>query len=342
MRELEIIARLADRAKTVEGVHLGIGDDTAILEPGRFDLVTVDAMVEGVHYKPAFSSPEAVGWKLLSRCLSDVAAMGGAPGPYFLSMSLGADTPDDFVDGMADGMESAAAELVPAGFETGLVGGDTSRSPGPTVLSMTLMGESPPAGAITRAEATPGDRVYLIGQVGLAAAGLALLESVGGAVDALSGPELWATAIEAHRRPRAMVREGALLGLHGVPSALIDVSDGLAGDLRHILERSHVGARIALDRLPIDADLQDLADKLGVPVLDWVLGGGDDYALLAVVTPERAVHLWELAKDYSFEVHDIGEIRGEQEGLSVVDASGDPIPLTRSGYEHRVGDQELP
>jgi thiamine-monophosphate kinase len=336
MNELEIIARLAERAKSVEGVRLGIGDDTAILEPGRFDLVTVDAMVEGVHYRPEFSTPEAVGWKLLARCLSDVAAMGGAPGPYFLCMSLGPDVGDDFVDRLVNGMEAAASEMVPPGFETGLVGGDTSTTHGSTVLSMTLMGESPPAGAVTRAEATPGDRVCLIGAVGMAAAGLVLLEK---GEDKRDGPvpEVWTAAMAAHRYPRALVREGALLGLHGVASALIDVSDGLAGDLRHILQRSHVGARIHLDRLPISVELRRLAAKYDVPVLDWVLGGGDDYALVATVSPDRTVQLWELAEAHGFQVHDIGEIRGAREGLTVVDAAGVPVELKHTGYEHRVG-----
>jgi thiamine-monophosphate kinase len=337
MNELEIIAKLAARARDVEGVRLGIGDDTALLEPGRFDLVTVDAMVEGVHYRPEFSPPEAVGWKLLARCLSDVAAMGGAPGPYFVSMSLGPDVAADFVDRLMDGMDAAAAELVPAGFETGLVGGDTSRTHGPTVLSMTLMGESPPAGAVTRAEATPGDRICLIGDVGLAAAGLALLDSDG--ESGANGSKVWAAAIEAHRYPRAKVREGALLGLHGIASALIDVSDGLAGDLRHILDRSKAGARIALDRLQISAELRRLAAKLDVPLLEWVLSGGDDYALIAIVSPDHTVQLWQLAEDYDFEVHDIGEIRGEQEGLIVVDAAGEPVQFEVLGYEHHVGSE---
>jgi len=337
MKELEIIARLAKRAQAVEGVRLGIGDDTAILEPGRFDLVTVDAMVESIHYRPEFSPPEAVGWKLLARSLSDIAAMGGAPGPYFLCMSLSPHVERDFIDRLMDGMQAAAKEMVPAGFETGLVGGDTSRTTGPTVLSMTLLGESPPAGAVTRAEATPGDRICLIGNVGLAAAGLALLKSPATAASEGSLEATRNAAIQAHKYPQALVREGALLGLHGLANALIDVSDGLAGDLRHILSRSAVGARVYLDRIPISVELRRLAAEFDVSVLDWVLGGGDDYALVAIVGPERTVQLWKLAEDHDFVVHDIGEIRDKQEGLSIIDAAGAPIKLESFGYEHEFG-----
>ncbi|MEL6182896.1 MAG: thiamine-phosphate kinase, partial [Myxococcota bacterium] len=299
MKEFDLIRVLAARTKPMEGLQQGIGDDAAVLEPGRFDLVTVDTMVEGVHFRRAWSTPRDIGWKLIAVNLSDIAAMGGAPGPYFLALSVGDSLCEADILALIDGMQEATAALVPEGFETGLAGGDTTRSPGPSVLTLTLLGESPPNGAIRRSGARPGDRIVLIGDLGWAAAGLALLDSG-------LPPEAWPSGaqhlVAAHRRPHAQVLQGALLGLHGLASALIDVSDGCVHDLRHLLEGSHVGARLNTAHIPVPDALRATSRALGVSLWDWVLAGGDDYALLATVSPEHMGQLWQLAREYDFTI----------------------------------------
>ena len=337
MKEFELIHELSARSRPLEGLRRGIGDDAAVLEPGRFDLVTVDTMVEGVHFRLDYSTAWDVGWKLMATNLSDVAAMGGAPGPFFLAMSLGERFGRAEVDALLEGIEAAVKELVPAGFDTGLAGGDTTRSPGRTVLSLTLMGESPPTGAILRSGARPGDRVVLIGELGLAAAGLALLSSELPEEGLPDGAE---ALREAHRRPRAQVLAGALLGLHGLASALIDVSDGCARDLGHLLAGSRVGARLYTEHIPVRASLRRLAALMERSVWSWVLSGGDDYALLATVSPDRMGQLRQVAQEYGFEVADIGEVRTEAEGLTLFDVSGRPMELESVGYEHQLGPQE--
>ncbi|RAL25186.1 thiamine-phosphate kinase [Lujinxingia litoralis] len=327
--EFELIARIAELFGSPEGVAVGIGDDGAVLDPGRFDLVTMDTMVEGVHFRRDWSSPEDVGWKLLASNLSDIAAMGGGPGAFFLSMALPADLDPAWVEGVLSGIRKAADALVPGSFEVSAGGGDLSATHGPIVLTLTLMGEASPAGPVLRRGAVPGDRIVLMGQTGLAAAGLALLS---GEMDAPA--ESFPCALRAHRRPGAQVRAGALLGLYGVPSAMIDVSDGVVQDLGHVLRASEVGARLEAYSLPHHPELVMLREQYGVDILKLMLTGGDDYELLMTIPPSRMPKIWDMARRHSWEVHDIGEIRAPEEGLMVLGADGEVIVFEQGGYRH--------
>jgi thiamine-monophosphate kinase len=328
--EFELIDRIAALFATPEGLTLGIGDDCAILDPGRFDLVTTDTLVEGVHFETGWSSPADIGWKSVAVSMSDIAAMGGGPGAFFLNLSLGPDADEMFVDGLLNGMKAACDELTPDSFEVAVGGGDVTSSPGPTVITVTLLGEASPAGPVTRSGALPGDRIALLGPTGAAAAGLSLLR---GELDA--APDSYPALVEAHCRPRPRVKEGALLGLYGVPSALIDVSDGLVQDLGHILERSGVGATLETHNVPRHPELARLADNANVDVLPWILGGGDDYELIIIVPPARMTKLWDLARRHDWDVLDIGEIRSPEEGMRVLAPDGTPIePSTLGGFRH--------
>ncbi|RDV39446.1 thiamine-phosphate kinase [Bradymonadaceae bacterium TMQ3] len=327
--EFELIARIAALFGAPEGVAVGIGDDGAVLDPGRFDLVTMDTMVEGVHFDRDWSSPQDVGWKLLASNLSDIAAMGGGPGAFFLSMALPAALDPGWPEGVLEGIKEAARALVPESFEVSAGGGDLSSTHGPIVLTMTLMGEASPAGPVLRRGAVPGDRIVLLGQTGLAAAGLAILR---GDVDVEPGQ--FACALRAHRRPGAQVRAGALLGLYGVPSAMIDVSDGLVQDLGHILKASEVGARLEAYSLPHHPELVMLREEYGVDILRLMLTGGDDYELLMTIPPARMPKIWDMARRHSWDVHDIGEVRSPDEGLVVLGPEGEPVVFEHGGYRH--------
>ncbi len=327
--EFELIEKIAAVFDTPEGLTLGIGDDCAILDPGRFDLVTTDSLVEGVHFETKWSSPVDIGWKSVAVCMSDIAAMGGGPGAFFLNLALGPTVDERFVDGLLEGMRAACDELTPDSFEVAAGGGDVTASPGPTMISITLLGEASPAGPVMRSGALPGDRIALLGPVGSAEAGLRLLRGELGA-----NPDEYPALVAAHRRPRPRVKEGALLGLYGVPSAMIDVSDGVAQDLGHILQRSNVGASIETHNLPRDAELIRLSDNLGIDTTPWMLSGGDDYELLMVVPPARMTKLWDLARRHDWDVYDIGEIRGREEGLRIVGPDGQAMDMDWSGYRH--------
>lgn len=328
-REFDLIDRIAQRFAQPEGITVGIGDDAAVLDPGRFDLVTTDTLVEGVHFRRDLSSPADIGWKVVAVSLSDIAAMGGAPGAFFFNLVVGADADEAFIDGVLDGMAEACEALVPESFEVSAGGGDTTASDGPTVLSLTLLGEASPAGPITRSSAVPGDRIALLGPTGAAAAGLALLK---GELDA--DPDDFPALVAAHRRPRPRVREGALLGLYGVPSSLIDISDGFAQDLGHILDRSKVGAYVELHNMPRHRELVELSEQTGIDVVPWMVGGGDDYELILTVPPARMPKLWEIARREGWDVYDVGEIRGPEEGLRLVGPDGERVELDSLGYQH--------
>jgi thiamine-monophosphate kinase len=331
-REFDLIERIAALFPTPEGVTVGIGDDCAVLDPGRFDLVTTDTIVENIHFRRDLSSAEDIGWKALAVNLSDIAAMGGGPGAVFLNLVLGPDADEAFVDGLLTGMKQACDELAPENFEVAIAGGDTTATTGPTMISMTVMGESSPAGAVLRTGAVPGDRIVLLGATGLARAGLALLT---GEVDA--DPNAFPELVAAHRRPRPRTREGAIVGLYGIPSAMIDISDGLGQDLGHIMRRSKVGAWVQTHHLPIHPALQRLRDQTGIALLPWMLGGGDDYELLMTIPPARMPGLWDLARRCRWDVFDIGEVRAPSEGLNIVDGHGAPIDVPSLGYQHFEG-----
>ncbi len=327
--EFELIEKISAAFSTPEGLTLGIGDDCAILDPGRFDLVTTDTIVEGVHFDLTYMTAADVGWKAIAVCLSDVAAMGGGPGAFFLNLSLGPDVDELFVDGFVEGLAEASRTLVPDGFEVSVGGGDVTASRGPTVVTVTLLGEASPAGPVTRSGALPGDRIALLGPTGSAAAGHAILS---GAWDVEHRE--YEALLAAHRRPMPRVREGALLGLYGVPSAMIDCSDGLLQDLGHILKRSGVGASVEVHSLPRHAELAKASEELGIDTLTMQFSGGEDFELILAVPPARMTKLWDLARRYDWDVFDIGEIRSSEEGLRVIGPEGSPIEVERHGYRH--------
>ncbi len=331
-REFELIERISEVFGEADGVELGIGDDCAVLASGRFDLVTTDTMVEGVHFRRDWSSAADIGWKALSVSLSDVAAMGGAPGPFFLNLSLGPDADEEFVDGLLGGMKEACDRCLEAGFSVSTAGGDVTATDGPTVISTTLLGQSAPEGAILRSGATLGDRIVLLGPLGLAEAAVDLL---GGRLDA--DPADYPALVGAHRRPMARVKPGALLGREAIPSALIDTSDGFGQDLGHILERSAVGARVDARLMPREAELVALCEQVDVDPLSYMLSGGEDLQLCMTVPDTRIEDLGELARREQFEVFEVGEVRPAAEGLTMVGPDGEPIDLDTPGYEHFSG-----
>lgn len=325
--EFELIEKISKLFSQPEGVSVGIGDDCAVLDPGRFDLVTVDTLVEGVHFRKDWSRAEEIGWKALATNLSDVSAMGGGPGACFLSLSLPSPLDLPWVEGLLAGLKSAADELVPDSFEVSLAGGDLTESKGPTVITITLLGEASPAGPVLRRGAVPGDQVVLLGQTGLARGGLRVLE------EELAQGE-YPALMSAFQRPRPNVKAGALLGLYGIPTAMVDISDGLLSDLEHILRASKVGVRVYGHQVPIHPELLRLEGDERAKALVHALNGGDDYQLLMSVPPARMPKLWDLANKYDWQVSDIGEIRSLQEGVAVFGHDGERIHIPRHGYRH--------
>lgn len=272
--EFELIERLAPfLAGAADDVPVGHGDDAAVVEVGgRWVCVTVDVLVDGVHFRRDVSSMADVGWKAVAVSVSDIAAMGARPTAAVVGLARPGSLPGAEVEELYEGMHAACRH-----WGLRLVGGDTV-SADALALSVTALGEVAPHRAVTRAGARPGDRLVLVGGLGAAAAALALLER---------GLDVTEPLLTAHRRPRPLPTAGRILAEHGA-SALIDVSDGLGLDLGHICAASTVRASVEATALPLADGVQEAAAQLGADVWDLACGGGEDFALLAAVPAGRA------------------------------------------------------
>ena len=259
MDEFELIRRYFQSEDPVDGVVLGIGDDGAVVAPtpGLEQVVVVDTLVEGVHFPEAFN-PADIGYRVAAVNLSDIAAMGAVPRFMTLALSMPHADPE-WLGAFAGGLRTAAKE-----FDVALIGGDTT-SCDRVVVTVQVTGEIEAGKAIKRSGARTGDAIYVTGTLGDAAAGLAGLRS-GRSVRPL---------VDRFARPSARVAYGR--SLVGVASAAIDLSDGLLGDLRKLLEASAVGAEIDVDALPFSAALEDYCEE--AERRRFALSGGDDYEL---------------------------------------------------------------
>jgi thiamine-monophosphate kinase len=253
-------------------IKKGIGDDCAVLDMGGEDLllVTTDMLVEGIHYHTETSSYEDIGWKALSVNLSDIAAMGGTPHTACLSIGLRSSTPVSVLEAFMRGFQEMAREA-----SVFLAGGDTVAVRSDSIISVTVLGKCSPEGLIYRSGARFGDDIWVSGFLGNAAAGLEILLT-----DQDKKDEVRDVLITAHQRPVPRLKLGKALGESGLVHAMIDLSDGVAKDLRHICDESNVGAVLDRASIPLSEPLQMLARELLHDPFDWALNGGEDYELL--------------------------------------------------------------
>ncbi len=316
-------------------VLIPIGDDCALVEspsPNHL-LVTCDALIEGVHFTTDFSSPRMIGRKALAVNLSDIAAMGGDPTFALVSLALSPHTPTSFVEEFYRGMCEEAGEAGVA-----IVGGNLSAAP-QCAITVTLLGEVEPGRAVTRSGARPGEKIWVTGSLGKAAAGLVALQcgyqGAGGEAgrDALGDEErqAMAEAVAAYQTPRARRLEGRALAVSRQVAAMIDISDGLAADLLHICRSSHVSACLWEEKIPYHLASRVVERRYGMAAGDLVLQGGEDYELLftSSATPEEiAVTLQGLTP-----AHCVGEVLPSDGDPYLQMVSGAQRPL-HGGYDH--------
>jgi thiamine-monophosphate kinase len=306
---------------------VGIGDDAAVavVDRGALQVLTTDALVEGVHFDRRFSSPSDIGYKALAVNVSDVAAMGAAPRLALLSLMLPAALELDVVDGLMDGLTGLASQTGVA-----LAGGNITRSPGPLVVDITVAGAVRPRKVLTRGGGRPGDRLFLTGSIGAAAAGLDWLRTHDGQTASID-PAL-AECVERHRRPEPRARLGAILGRTRTASACMDLSDGLADAVRQLAEASGTGAIIEASRLPVHAGAAQWFAARGQDPLTASLSGGDDYELLFAV-PKRAKGRLRLVERQArgVAITFIGELTGTGALELKRDGVSNPIP---HGFVH--------
>jgi thiamine-monophosphate kinase len=324
---------LIDRIRAALPTHgpkvlTGIGDDVAVLEgPGdSVWLATCDVLVEGSHFIRSRLQPTKLGRKSLAVNLSDVASAGGTPRFALVSLGLPGDLEVEFIDGLYEGLREEAAR-----FGVDVVGGNISRSRLGIFIDVFLLGEAPRGNVLLRSGARPGDRVLLTGSVGDAAAGVALLLD-----PALSAAEPYAsTAVERQLAPTPRVREGELIGSLHEASAMIDVSDGIAGDIGHICERSGVSVRLAAESLPVDAENRALSLASKGNEWHFALRGGEDYELLLTAPAARAEGLARrITAETGTPVALVGEILPPDRPSELVLPGGAVVPLGAAGWDH--------
>jgi thiamine-monophosphate kinase len=292
---------------------LDLLDDAAVLAPppGRDLVIAADAMVAGVHFLPD-DPPDLVARKLLRVNLSDLAAMAAAPLGYLMTISAPIGTGEDFFQRFAAGLAQDQRE-----FGIHLLGGDTTATPGPLTLSLTILGHVAPGEALRRAGARPGDDLWVTGTIGDGALGLAALQG------RLADPQGWLAGRYRLPQPRL-----ALL-LNGLASACLDVSDGLIQDVGHLCRAGHLAAEIDAALVP----LSEAARAAGRDWLETCLTGGDEYELAFAVPPKNAAALRERAAAAGVAVTRIGRFTAGPAEVSVIQ-DGAPMRLTKLGWSH--------
>ncbi len=299
---------------------IGIGDDAAAWRSdASIQLATIDSFIQDVHFTLGAASWEDLGWKAIAVNLSDIAAMGGIPRYALVSLALPGHTEVEDVTALYKGMIELAQR-----FEVAIVGGDTSSAP-LVAINITILGSSggQDKHILTRSAAKPGDKVAVTGELGAAAAGARMLNS-----QIKLSPEATACLKKAFLHPYPRIAEGQLLVEHGVKAA-IDISDGLIQDLSHICKASQVGARIEIDRVPIQPEVKA---NFNDTALEMALSGGEDYELLFTGSTEV---IDKIRKAASCPVTIIGEIvAAKTDEITLIDRKGEPFNLNKTGWEH--------
>jgi thiamine-monophosphate kinase len=320
--EFALIAKLfAPLAAKAPGAF-GLTDDAATLSvpAGRELVVTVDALVEGVHFlrdDPA----DSIAKKALRVNLSDLAAKGATPEAYLLALSL-----PDWVDDRWLTLFAAGLGQDQELFGVHLLGGDTTAIPGPLTLSITAFGTVEVGRMIRRAGAQPGDLVFVTGTIGDAGAGLTVLKGEGAALSASDREAL----VARYRLPEPRVAFGPRLV--GLASAALDVSDGLIADIGHIAEVSKVRVVVDAARVPMSESARALWGNGSTAILR-VATSGDDYEIAFTAPPSARAGILKAAAQSGLAVHEIGRVEPGT-GVLLLDERGQPIPMNRAGFTH--------
>lgn len=308
MNEFELIARLARSLPANKSVVVGAGDDCAILDfnlPDRLLLFKTDAVVEGIHFT-SDTAPERIGHKALGRCLSDIAAMAGTPAAALVTLGLPREFDPRFVEGIYSGMNTLARR-----HEVAIVGGETTTNPERLLISVALLGWVPRGKGVLRSAAEAGDALFVTGELG----------------GSLAGKHL-------DFEPR--LAEARWLARHFSLHAMIDLSDGLAGDLRHVMKASRVGAELLAAAIPISREARRAgkAESSALPPLLAALADGEDFELLFTVASRDAVPLLDAWKKQfpNVRLSCIGKMTAG-DSLTIRDKEG-VRPLTAHGYVH--------
>ena len=330
--ERELIGHIRGRLPAAPAALIvGPGDDAAVIVPerGALQVLTTDAVVEGIHFDRRFSTLADVGYKALAVNVSDLVAMGGTPQFALLSLILpeGTSLPD--LDALLDGLlEMAAAARVAC------VGGNISRSPGPLIVDVTVTGSVRPRRLLTRGGGRPGDQLFVTGSIGGAAAGLDWLRQreFQRSAEATAPQESMDACALRHRRPEPRTRFGMLLGRNKAASACMDLSDGLADAVRQVAEASGTGALVEAASLPTDPAAAAWWRSRGNDPVVAALAGGDDYELLFAVPNKFRGRMRAVAREArGLPFTRVGELTADRSLVVRRDGQDEALP---EGFEH--------
>ncbi|MGV3640165.1 MAG: thiamine-phosphate kinase [Adhaeribacter sp.] len=309
---------------------LGIGDDAAILEPGRAQvLVSTDMLVEGVHFDLTFCPLRHLGYKAVAVNVSDIAAMNALPTQITVSLAVGSRYTVEAIEELYEGIRLACEN-----YKVDLVGGDTTSSNAGLVISVTAIGEADRGQAVRRSTARPNDLICVTGDLGAAYLGLQVLEREKQVF--IDNPDMQPDLtqkeylVQRQLKPEArmdVIHELRDLGVQ--PTSMIDISDGLASELMHICSQSKVGAAIYQDKLPVDQQVLDTAEEFRLDPVMCALNGGEDYELLFTV----ALADFDKIRNHP-DITIIGKITEAGEGVRLVTPSGNTFPVKAQGWTH--------
>lgn len=327
MGEFELLEKIRERLGTAgPRVVLGSGDDAAVTVPGDATATSVDAVVEGVHFRRDRATLAQIGHKALATALSDLAAMGAEPGEAYVVLGVPPDLDEAGCIELLDGMLELAAATA-----TTLAGGDVSRAPVLTVATTVVGHAATPEDFVTRAGARPGDVLAVTGELGGAAAGLLLLDHspawsldppIGAQSDQAAADTLTARQLE----PLPRIAAGRALAKAGA-TAMIDLSDGLGGDARHLATASGVSLRIDAAALPLAAGVAEVAEAAGRDPLELAASGGEDYELLVALHPEGLERAVAAVRELGTTLTPIGEAL-DGKGVEIRRPGGEPLKAT--------------
>lgn len=325
--EFAFIDRITPGCEVGDPAHVvrGIGDDAAVtLVADGVQLITTDLLIERVHFIRGTISPYQLGYKALAVNLSDIAAMGGTPCDAYVSIAIPAAVPVEELDAIYDGMKDLAAAS-----EVNLLGGDTTGSKEDLCINIVVIGRAHPDEVLYRSRARVGDRLLVTGTLGDSAGGLEVLLS-----DPQVSPDVSAFLLRAHYEPEMYLQEARIFATSGLVHAAIDLSDGLASDLRHICTKSGVGAIVDVAAIPLSDELQTLCEATDHDPVQLALTGGEDYRLLIAADPVGVDELAHMVADTTGRrLHQLGECI-EGDGIRLRHPNGSVQPLSESGWDH--------
>lgn len=302
-------------------VVCGIGDDAAVVKgrEGYYSLYSVDAFVDQVHFDLHYFSLEEVGAKAMAASLSDIAAMGGRGLFVLVSLGLPVGFSEEEIGRLYQGFESITQP-----HQISIIGGNITKNPEGLFIDIVSIGEVEQAHLKTRQSASPGDLICVSGPLGSAALGLAELEK---------DPGIMSYFTQKQKLPWAQLELGEWLSAQSEVTSLMDISDGLVGDLGHLLEQSQVGARIQTEQVPLEEGLMEASMDLGLNPLDLILSGGEDYQLLFTVRALEFEAFEKKADKEDWPIYPIGIIEEYSRGLQIF-VEDQKIDYRKTGHDH--------